>query len=116
MSLTHWGIYLYFCSLQSERNDAFYNQPGVKYCYAKELVYPREGGELSVEHLRARLLQYRPTFLEDQQGECDMDITMAAGGHITMHIPVVPDFFKPGAKQLVQSSSLNTVSNTVKTR
>ena len=88
-------------------------------CYPKELVYPREGGEIQLEQVKARLPQYTPSFLNDSEGECDMDITMAGGGHITMHVPCVPDLFKPGAMQLVQSSSSsnkNTYGSAAKTR
>ena len=90
----------------------------MKYHYSKELVYPREGGEASLEQIKARLPQYCPSSLDDMEGECDMDMTMAGGGHITMHVPCVPDLFKPGAKQLVQSSSStnNTYGSTVKSR
>ena len=82
-------------------------------------MYPREGGEVQLEQVKARLPQYTPSFLNDSEGECDMDITMAGGGHITMHVPCVPDLFKPGAMQLVQSSSSsnkNTYGSAAKTR
>lgn len=90
----------------------------MKVYYPKELVYPQEGGELQPEIVRARLPQYTPSFLNDSGGECDMDMTMAGGGHITMHVPCVPDLFKPGAMQLVQSSSSNknTFGNKAKSR
>lgn len=90
----------------------------MKIHYPKELVYPREGGENQLEMVKARLPQYTPSFLNDSVGECDMDMTMAGGGHITMHVPCVPDLFKAGAMQLVQSSSStkNTFGNTAKTR
>lgn len=86
----------------------------MKVHYPKEIVYPREGGEIQLELVKARLPQYTPSFLNDSEGECDMDITMAGGGHITVHVPCVPDLLKPGAMQLVQSSSL--YRNTAKSR
>ena len=45
---------------QSERNAVFYKQEGVVNMYPKEEVYPREGGELQLEQLKARLPQYCP--------------------------------------------------------
>ena len=59
---------------------------------------------MSLEHVRANQPQYTPSFLEDQEDDCDMDLTLAHGGHITTCIPVVPNFFKPGAKQLAMNS------------
>ena len=35
-----------------------------------------------------------------------MELTVAGGEHITVHVPCVPDLFKPGAMQLAHSSSL----------
>lgn len=67
-----------------------------------------------MEHLRARLPQYCPSFPDEGEGEDNMDITMACGGHITTHIPVVPDFFRPGAKQLLEKPSTNTSRNIVR--
>lgn len=106
-------VYLVVFHLQSERNDAFYDQPGVKFHYPKDLIYPKTGGEVSLEHVKASLPQYCPLFPDEEEGEGegedDMDLTVAGGGTITTHISVVPDFLKPGAMQLVEkSSSTNT--------
>lgn len=89
---------------QSERNEAFYSQPGLKYCYQKHLVYPPSGGDFSLEQIRASLPQYRPSLPGDESGEgdCDMEMTMAVTGNITMHVPVVPNLFKSG-KALAES-------------
>ena len=84
------------------RNKAFYSQSGQTVCYPKALVYPAEGGEVTLEEIRGRMEQYKPTFSEVCEGECDMDMTMAFTGHITEHIPLVPDLFKQG-KALVGS-------------
>lgn len=64
-------------------------------------MYPPSGGEFSLEQIRANLPQYRPT-IQDENGECDMEMTMAVTGNITMHIPVVPNLFKSG-QALVES-------------
>ena len=48
-----------------------------------------------MEQIRASLPQYRPS-PQDESGECDMEMTVAVTGNITMHIPVVPNLFKSG--------------------
>ena len=81
-------------TLQSERNNAFYNKPGVVFAYPKHLVYPQKGGELPLEMLRASLPQYRPTFPNDSGGgEEDMEMTVACPINITVNVPVIPDPF-----------------------
>lgn len=46
--------------MQSERNAVFYSQEGAVNEYPKTDVYPREGGEVQLEQLRARLPKYCP--------------------------------------------------------
>ena len=99
--------------LQSERNDAFYDQPGVQFHYPKYLIYPKEGGEVSLEQIKASLPQYCPLFPDEREGEeegvgeDDMDLTMAGGGNISTHN--IGDFFRPEAKQLLQKPNTGRV-------
>ena len=86
--------YSLFSNSQSERNDAFYNPPGVIHTYPRKLVYPPEGGEYTLEMLRASLPQYRPSFPNDcDTEEVDMEMTMAYPINVTMNVPVIPDLF-----------------------
>ena len=86
--------YFLFSNSQSERNDAFYNPPGVTHTYPRKLVYPPEGGEYTLEMLRASLPQYRPSFPNDcDTEEVDMEMTMAYPINVTMNVPVIPDLF-----------------------
>ena len=86
-----------YTPFQSERNEVFYRQPGVECHYMKQLVYPPNGGEQSLEHIRASLPQYAPTLpREESSGECDMDITQAQPGHITMLVPLAHNQFTTG--------------------
>lgn len=100
--------------LQSERNDAFYDQPRVQFHYPKHLIYPKEGGEVSLEQIKASLPQYCPLFPDDEgeeegAGEDDMDLTMAGGGNISTHVCIVPDFFRHEAKQLLPEPNTGRV-------
>ena len=57
-------------------------------------MYPPEGGEYTLEMLRASLPQYRPSFPNDcDTEEVDMEMTMAYPINITMNVPVIPDLF-----------------------
>ncbi len=76
-------------SYQSERNEAFYAQPGVVAVYQKLQVYPKEGGEFQPEQLRACLPQYRPNFPNDSAGEMDMEMTTVNGGVMDMEMTEV---------------------------
>lgn len=49
--------------MQSERNAVFYSQEGVVNEYPKTDVYPREGGEVQLEQLRAQLPKYCPPYV-----------------------------------------------------
>lgn len=95
-------------TLQSERNDAFYNTPGVVFMYPKHLVYPQKGGEFPMEMLRASLPQYRPMFPNDSGGgEEDMEMTLACPVNITMNIPVIPSLF--GQKKTLGNANKENV-------
>ena len=94
---------------QSDRNEAFYSQPGVLLVYPKELVYPAEGGEFQLEQLRGQLPQYQPVFPDELSlsgGEMEMEMTVADAGNITVNVPVVQGLFgkrrgeKPGLVQV----------------
>ena len=94
--------------LQSDRNEAFYSQPGVLVMYPKDLAYPTEGGEFQLEQLRGQLPQYKPDFpdqLSLSGGEMEMEMTVADMGNITVNVPVVQGLFgkgrgeKPGVVQ-----------------
>ncbi len=53
-------------------------------------MYPRDGGEISLEHIRGALPCYTPSFScyahSFPLGEDDMDMTEAQLGHITEHV------------------------------
>ena len=55
--------------------------------YPKELVYPSSGGELQLEMIRAQWSMYNNSSTEED-GICDMDMTEAFTGNITLNIPV----------------------------
>lgn len=74
--------------VQSERNDGFYIQPGLKVQYQKELVYPRSGGEVSLEQLRGALPRYAPVLAAKEESCDDMELTEAQMGHITINVPL----------------------------
>ena len=61
--------------------------------YPKHLVYPCEGVEVQLEMIRAQWPIYRErmTALNDSEdnGVCDMDMTEAFQGNITLNIPVM---------------------------
>ena len=99
---------------QSDRNEAFYSQPGVVLVYPKELVYPAEGGEFQLEQLRGQLPQYRPVFpdqLSLSGGEMEMEMTVADVVNITVNVPVVQGLFGKGRgeKAVVQGKVANVV-------
>lgn len=87
----------------------------MQFHYPKQLIYPKEGGEVSLEQIKASLPQYCPLFPDEGEGEeegageDDMDLTMAGGGNISTHIGVVTDFFRPEAKQLLQKPNTGRV-------
>ena len=62
-----------------------------RFIHTRKLVYPSEGGEYTLEMLRASLPQYRPSFPNDcDTEEVDMEMTMA---YPTVNVPVIPDLF-----------------------
>ncbi|XP_065883553.1 uncharacterized protein [Dysidea avara] len=68
----------------SERNEAFYAGRNAKVMYPKQLVYPPNGGEFSLEELRAA--QYP---CEEEDDENGMEMTEVIYKDITTNIPVV---------------------------
>ncbi|XP_064403881.1 uncharacterized protein LOC135349290 isoform X3 [Halichondria panicea] len=87
---------------KSERNDGFYRQSGIAVHYQKELVYPRDGGEISLEHIRGALPCYAPSFScyahSFPLGEDDMDMTEAQLGHITEHVQFKQNHHLPSVR------------------
>ncbi len=53
-------------------------------------MYPRSGGDVSLEQIRGVLPCYAPSFscYAPAYGEEDMDMTEAQLGHITEHVPI----------------------------
>jgi len=78
----------------------FYNQRGFLCCYDKGQVYPRTGGELSLEQVRASKPQYLPTFPSPGAGGgvCDMEMTCAMTVMMT-------DVFRPGKLPAVEGDN-----------
>ena len=60
--------------------------------YPKDLVYPSGGGEIQLEMIRAEWPVYKRKFIftePEDNGVCDMDMTEACFGNITLNIPVL---------------------------
>ena len=71
-------IILYCLFPLQKRNNDFYKDPSGKTVamYPKELVYPRQGGEFTLEEIRARLPQYQVNF--DEFDDNGMEFTCMA--------------------------------------
>ena len=70
------------------RDDAFYHQGLAQVMYPKELVYPRNGGEFSLEMIRARMQVYQVR--AEDGNDSIMDFTCMPGDlvHNARNVPV----------------------------
>ena len=70
------------------RDNAFYHQGPGQVMYPKELVYPRDGGEVSLEMIRAKMEVYQVP--AEDGNESAMDFTCMPGDliHNAKNLPV----------------------------